>query len=164
MLLGAKINVFTDHKNLTFANFNTQTVLRWRCYVEQYAPKLFYLQRKLKVLADAFSRLPRFESLEIIEGKSLQTQTEPIPLQDPTSVMGLYTNTEESELIKCLKYLPEMDDYYNSTEHMLNLPSMDENPLSYIWLKETQDEDPMLKDFCEIKHSRFHKKCLQRKN
>ena len=111
MLLGAEINIYTDHKNLTFANFNTQRVLRWRCYVEEYAPTLFYLQGKLNVSADAFSRLPRFDSLEIIEGKSLETQTQPNPLQDPTSVMNLYTNTEESELLECLKYLPDMDDY-----------------------------------------------------
>ena len=129
MLLGAEINIFTYHKNLTFANFNTQRVLRRRSYVEEYGPKLFYLQGKLNVLADAFSRLPRFDSLEIIEGKSLETQIEPVPLQDPTSVMDLYTNTEESELLECLKYLPKMDDYYSSIEHMLNLPSMDDNLL-----------------------------------
>ena len=111
MLLGAKINIYTDHKNLTFANFNNQKVLRWRCYVGEYAPKLFYLQGKLNVLADAFSRLPRFDSLEIMEAKSLETQTQPNPLQDLTSVMDLYTNTEESELLECFKYLPEMDDY-----------------------------------------------------
>ena len=49
-----------------------------------------------------------------------------------------------------------MDDYYNSTEHMLHLPSMDDNPLSYTWLKDTQDEDPKLKDLCGTEHSRFH--------
>ena len=87
MLLGAKINIYTVHNNLTFANFNTQRVLRWRwrCYVEEYAPKLFYLQGKFNILACAFSRLPRFESLKIMEGKSLETQTQPLPLQDPVS-------------------------------------------------------------------------------
>ena len=133
MLLGAEINIYTDHNNLTFANFNAKRVLRWRCFVEEYAPKGFYLQEMLNGLADAFSRLPRFDSLKIMEGKSPGTQAEPVPLHDPSSVMNLYANTEESELLECLKYLPEMDDYYNSTEHMLNLPSMDDNPLSYIW-------------------------------
>ena len=65
----------------------------------------------MNVLADAFSRLPMFDALEIMDGKSLETQTQPLPLQDPTSVMNLCTNTEESELLECLEYLPEMDDY-----------------------------------------------------
>ena len=66
MLLSANIDIFTDHRNLTFAKFNTQCVLSWRCYVEESLPKLFYLQYKLNVLTDALSRLPRFDSLEII--------------------------------------------------------------------------------------------------
>ena len=98
MLLGANINIFTDHRNLTFANFNTQRAFRWRCYVEEYAPKLFYLQGKLNVLADAFSRLPKFDSLEIIEGKSDMNN---MPRQDPTSVMDFYTNIEEATLFDC---------------------------------------------------------------
>ena len=112
MLLGANINIITDHRNLTFANFNTQHSLRWRCYVEEYAPKLFYLQGKLKVLADAFSRLPRFDSLDIIEGKS---DMDNMPLQDSTSVMDFYTNIEEATLFYCLKYLPEIDEFYDTT-------------------------------------------------
>ena len=52
----------------------------------------------------------------------------------------------------------QLDDYYDSVEHMLNLPPMDDNPLSYMWLKNTQNEDPKLKDLCETVNSRFHKK------
>ena len=35
--------------------------------------------------------------------------------------MDLYTNIKESELLEYLKYLPEIDGYYNSIEHMFNL-------------------------------------------
>lgn len=65
--LGAKLNIVIDHKNLTFAHFNTQFVLRWCNMVEEYAPNLYYLEGKLNVLVDEFSLLPRFDEVSRYE-------------------------------------------------------------------------------------------------
>ena len=62
ILLGQKIIVHTDHKNLTYANFNTERVMRWRLILEEYGPELRYIKGPKNVAADALSRLPLKES------------------------------------------------------------------------------------------------------
>jgi hypothetical protein len=57
ILLGHRIKVYTDHKNLTFVNFNTERVMRWRLILEEYAPELIYLKGEHNIVADALSRL-----------------------------------------------------------------------------------------------------------
>jgi RNase H-like domain found in reverse transcriptase len=56
-LLGATITVYTNHKNLTFSlsRYQTQRVLRWRLFIEEYAPKFEYLQGANNRLPDALS-------------------------------------------------------------------------------------------------------------
>jgi hypothetical protein len=57
ILLGQKIVIYTDHKNLTCKNFNTEHVMRWRLILEEYGPELRYIKGEHNVVADALSRL-----------------------------------------------------------------------------------------------------------
>jgi transposase InsO family protein len=57
ILLGHKIKIYTDHKNLTFTQFNTERVLRWRMVLEEYGPELIYIKGPDNIVADALSRL-----------------------------------------------------------------------------------------------------------
>jgi transposase InsO family protein len=58
-LLGAKINIYTDHKNLTFNVDNANSrVLRWRLLVEDFQPTFYHVPGPENVEADGLSRLP----------------------------------------------------------------------------------------------------------
>jgi hypothetical protein len=51
------IKVHTDHENLTCKTFNSDRVMRWRLYIEEYSPDLQYIKGTQNVLADALSCL-----------------------------------------------------------------------------------------------------------
>jgi len=57
ILLGQKIRVYTDHQKLTYKNFNTERVMRWRLILEEYGPELEYIKGEHNVVADALSCL-----------------------------------------------------------------------------------------------------------
>jgi hypothetical protein len=57
ILLGQEIEVHTDNKNLTYKNFNTKHVMRWRLILKEYGPKLLYIKGEDNIVADALSRL-----------------------------------------------------------------------------------------------------------
>jgi hypothetical protein len=57
-LLGHIIKIYTDHKNLIFANINTDCVCRWQLIVEEYGPEIVYLPGVHNIVADFLSRHP----------------------------------------------------------------------------------------------------------
>ena len=66
ILLGQQIRIYTDHKNLTYKEFNTDRVMQWQLILEEYGPELEYLEGKKNTVADAMSRLPKLNE-ELIE-------------------------------------------------------------------------------------------------
>ena len=60
MLLGSRITVHTDHKDLShrLASFQTQHVLRWHLLLEEFSPTFIYKPGKTNFVADALSRVP----------------------------------------------------------------------------------------------------------
>ena len=121
MLLGAELRVHTDHKNLTFHKLNTQRVLRWRCFIEEYSPQLIYIKGEKNVIADTYSRLERNDDVDV--------STTPPEIDD---MNYLY---EDNELLECYLQIPEC---------YLNIPEMTEgapgqSPLVYQWIREHQE-------------------------
>ena len=53
ILLGQRIQVYTDHLNLTHVNFNTEHVMHWHLILEEYSPKLLYVKGEKNLVADA---------------------------------------------------------------------------------------------------------------
>ena len=59
ILLGQRINIHTDHKNLEsdFSNMTSQRSIRWRMLIEEFGPNISYIKGTANTVADALSRL-----------------------------------------------------------------------------------------------------------
>jgi transposase InsO family protein len=60
MLLGSRLNIYTDHRNLShqLTAYTTQRVIRWRLLLDEFDCSFFYKQGAANVVADALSRVP----------------------------------------------------------------------------------------------------------
>jgi hypothetical protein len=50
-------HVYTNNKNLTFDDLNTQHILHWRDKIEEFSLWLHYIEAPRNILADNLSRL-----------------------------------------------------------------------------------------------------------
>jgi RNase H-like domain found in reverse transcriptase len=89
ILLGQKIVVYTDHKNLTCKNLNTERVMRWRLILKEYGPELRYIKRESNVVADALSRLDMLADHPVSEEEVAEMLAKVFPLA--------YSNIEDHQ-------------------------------------------------------------------
>ena len=135
MLIGACIQVYTDHKNLTFDDLKTQRVLLWHNKIEEFSPWLHYIEGEKNILADNLSWLLRLPTpSQIAEGKKL---VEPVIVsEDKDNKDRFLASCEDSS---CLN-----EDIYNIFECYLNLPQTPhpaQNSLSSSCICELQQQD-----------------------
>ena len=124
ILLGQQLRVYTDHKNLTFKNFNTERVMRWRLIIEEFNPDLIYIKGERNIVTDALSRLD-------IESSSA-------PESQPGGVSGSnLTAGEENHT---------MHEYYGNNEEDLPLSAF---PLRFKEIQKAQQTDSELLDKLE---------------
>ena len=57
ILLGQKLIVHTDHKNIVYGNLSNSRIARWRMLLEEYGPEYRHIAGKDNVVADALSRM-----------------------------------------------------------------------------------------------------------
>ena len=58
ILLGQKLRIYTDHKNLTCKILNTDIVLIWRLILEDYGTYIEYIKGEKRIFTDGLSRTP----------------------------------------------------------------------------------------------------------
>jgi RNase H-like domain found in reverse transcriptase len=118
MLYGCReLHVHTDHKNLTFNNLQTQRVLRWRLFIEEFGPQFHYVKGSDNPVADALSRLSfseRQNSNINIYPENPRDVIRPrgslaAPVLD--SLASFYTMvTDDPDLLDCFVHLPDQQD------------------------------------------------------
>ena len=62
ILLGHKIIVHTDHKNLTYEHSTSDRVMRWHLFLEEYGPEFQYIKGEDNIVTDALSHLDKIDN------------------------------------------------------------------------------------------------------
>ena len=130
MLLGAVIHVYTDHKNLTFPNINTQRVLRWRLLIEEYGPIFHFIPGEENTFADMLTRLEMDPQI-LVEKSGPRSK-----LEDVEDAFFQDLMVDDLDLATCLINHPNIEelafplDYRNIRQAQLNdqeLPELVQN-------------------------------------
>ena len=121
-------------------DIKTQRVLRWRIKVEEFSPFLHHIDGEKNILADQLSRLEIIPTpAQLAEGKKLVEPAEVTDDEGDENDEAYFLDQEFSGLYD--------NDIWDCIECYLNLPELEHpenNPLSYAYIREKQQEDEAL--------------------
>ena len=101
MLLGAELHIYTDHKNILNVGNSSEWRLRWISYVDEYGPKIHYIEGPRNVIADTFSRLLCKDVPSTIVGKKAAH------IVSNSELESLYSSLiDNSNILQCFVNLP----------------------------------------------------------
>ena len=143
MLYGAKIHVYTDHRNNTFNRLNTQRVVRWRLFLEEYCPIFHYIKGESNSLADALSRLPLSERQNTDSHNKLFKDNQP---KNPLDLYRAPLNFETVEYDPLESFYSMATDENDLLDCFVNLPDQSGIPfvLDYETISQAQTQDAEL--------------------
>ena len=139
ILWGARINVYTDHINLTRNTITSNRIMTWRMLCEEFSPVFHYIKGADNVIADALSRLPlQNETVPHKEEKGSPTHVGDINHTDIAD-----TSVDDNSKPNVSVNLAVEDLYINYPSDLPNFP------IAFPLLETAQKNDPELQ---AIKH------------
>ena len=72
ILLGQKLRIYTENRNITYRIFNTNRVLIWILILEEYGPDIKYIKSEKNIVAEALSRSPINGNQEVTQNSTYQ--------------------------------------------------------------------------------------------
>ena len=144
MLYGCpNIIIYTDHRNNTFHKLQTQRVLRWRLFIEDFGVQFKYIKGESNQLADALSRLPFAER----QNPSGSSGPSPLSHINSSASSDIDSNAlEAADKDPLHAYFSMAIDNDNLLDCFVNLPATQGIPfvLDYNTIKQAQIGDARL--------------------
>jgi hypothetical protein len=163
MLYGAKeLHVYTDHKNLTFHKLTTQRVMRWRMFLEDYAPIFHYIKGTDNTLADALSRLPIAERQDNTGFRNPSDQYKAIDCAHAHAADHTKTSTSNETRFSSEQFYSMAIDDADLLDCFVHLPTQQGNPfvVDYENIADAQGRDAELAALAQQHPQKFVKQLL----
>lgn len=164
MLYGCcELHVYTDHKNLTFSRLQTQRVLRWRLFLEEFNPIFHYIKGEENTFADALSRLPYSERQNPPQhGNPSATQTADTPAESWRRKNQTNNDSTNSSVDNPLDAFFTIADDDDLTDCFVHLPAQQQVPfnMDYNTIAAAQAQDAELLQRAQRDPNRFARQLL----